>query len=125
MLTKQSALVECRRLWTWLAKHPDKTKLNWPGWKRLGRVHAWACPPCEYADQQRKYYRDWSKCKYCPLIGYAWDSCTFANSNFSKWCNAPHTERGLALRTKCALEIAAACTEALKDDRLKHGDKEE
>ena len=61
-----------REMWLWLAKHPDKNKWDWPGWKYNGGTYEMDvafrdCFACEYAGKKPdKPYEQ--ECCRCPLI---------------------------------------------------------
>lgn len=90
-----------KELWVWLSKNPDKSKIDWPGWKKLreeefhyGIALCFACDTAH--DFLQKFCKDFSQedllrisrpneqsyfkflnCVLCP-IGGCWDE-------YSKW----------------------------------------
>lgn len=93
---------EHRKLWMWLAEHPDKEKEDYfEDWERFSRPYS-HCFACEAAIQLKyKLYQE--KCNYCPLgknnIGCNDDSL---NSLYLKWWNSQSSDE----RTSLALQIA-------------------
>lgn len=85
-LTARQALEIGQELWEWLEENPDKSKDDWPGWKKYGGMFV-DCPTCEYDNQQ-----DSDGCNECLIY---WrkkpgldNHCTYHDSPFEKWCGA-------------------------------------
>lgn len=125
-LTKLRVLELCEEMWRWLAKHPNKEKLDWPGWKVNGGEYSSVleeCFACEYT-RQRKRINNRINCKLCPLK-MVWGFknantadkffcdhgecalCVNENSPYKKWDNGIN-------RKKNALIIADFCAEEIK-----------
>lgn len=63
-----------KSLWNWLAKHPDREKLEWPGWHRNGGTYrsATGCFACDYAQAMcaaLENDKSSGECRRCPI----WD----------------------------------------------------
>jgi len=93
------------KLWMWLAKNPDKYKMNWPGWKRHNGVYRkyHCCFACSSTGRT-----DSSCCHRCPLDWETHKSdslrvpCQRPNSLFALW----ECEQNLEKRTIMAEIIA-------------------
>ena len=111
MLTKLQALKECKTLWMWLEKNPDRYKREWPGWKG-NHAYISLCPCCEYA----KDLNTWSgvDCRQCPLNDFAWSGligqrCMGSSSPFRQWLNTlDYSEKSAA-----AHKMVLACRRAI------------
>ena len=121
IMTKREALEITKRMWSWLARHPDKEKRAWPGLKKLPEMSC-DCACCEYADTHVKPGE--IPCHKCPLYG-RWGSCnestcTDDDSPFGMWCRCPELapyEVVIAEKAKHARAVARLCNKELK--RLK------
>ena len=95
-------------LWKWLAKHPDKEKEDWPGWKRYkGTVEPSYCFACAAARACLNNY-NWNckcKCYHCPIEWVEGDF-RFCDNHGTPYYNFCHASLGSPDRTKYALEIA-------------------
>ena len=117
-ISRKLSLIICRSLWNWCAKHPDKKKCEWPGFKKYGEIVN-SCPCCEYSFS----FVDGGSCTHCPLLNYAWYdnndgfvACERDSSSpYRKWMNSISIE----LKQKAALQIVRACNKALKDIKNK------
>lgn len=81
-------------LWNWLANHPEKLKVDWPGWRTLYRLGIHVMPFCFFCVA-------FENCHRCPLR-----SCQSIHprSIYSRWARATDlTERtALAIRIRDA-----------------------
>jgi len=100
------ALLQTFQIWTWLAKHPDKDKQDWPQWEVLKDM-PYHCPCCNYA--QWAMLGEMKSCLFCPLFGF-WPSnthCAEGNSPYAGWRNVGRmTEESRKRRSKYAKDIA-------------------
>lgn len=90
-----------KALWNWLAKHPTKTKLDWPGWEWNGGKSKYAlyfCFACEYS------YKICGGCFHCPLDWENPISCGYDGGLFFKWKNV--SKNSHRTRKRLALQIA-------------------
>ena len=126
-LTKLTALIICRDLWTWLAENPNcADKGAWPGWRKVPAKYgamSHDCPCCEFAGT--KDLRN--GCQNCPLDGYAWKSLypcgredgfgceRDPTSSFNLWYYSSSFDS--ACRAAAARKMADACVRALADLR--------
>lgn len=102
----EEALLQTFQIWTWLSKHPNQEKVDWPRWKVIKDM-PYHCPCCNYAEwatlENDKY------CLFCPLYGF-WPfdvQCASGNSLYAGWRNAkPLSERDRIRRSKYAKGIA-------------------
>lgn len=103
-LTKRETLTICLDLWTWLAKHPDKDKSDWPGWEKL-RAFVNDCPCCEYHTTGGNYRACGPGC----LVSWEDGSCGSDSSSYQQW----YFTWILSDKVKYALQIVQLVREAL------------
>ena len=88
-----------RKLWNWLAAHPEKDKDKWPGWDANGgeyKIPINECFACEYDNEFD------SDCTHCPL---AFNDCCFGYGElFDRWFRA-RQEKDMELTRTYALAI--------------------
>jgi len=109
--TREDALLHCIDLWLWLALHPEKTKIHWPGWKFNGgylQEYTALCPCCAYTHNIGK------DCTHCPIQWCKdknkwFNPCLADDSPYRKWT----LTRNFKNRTKLALKIVELAIEAL------------
>lgn len=115
-ITKKEALEECYKLWSWLEKHPSKSKKDWPGWEDHYKTYTKQadlyCSCCDYDD-----LIDVPSCEACPLISL-WPhlnkptegSCIYSTSPYKKWdkSKSPKTKKKYAgiIANECARLLA-------------------
>jgi len=86
-------------LWTWLAKHPEKTKDEWPGWETIESL-GYGCPEIESLCFAYELCN-----RSCPVVfgdGIRHHCVDNAKSFYRKWLDADNPKD----RTKYALLIA-------------------
>lgn len=115
-LTKRKTLEICVQLWTWLSKHGNAGKEDWPGWKQLAgadidEFFPCDCPCCAYFEQHEDVSIDPPACgRYC-LIKWPGGDCLSGYSPFAAWdkpCTSD-SERG-----RLAKQIVVLANAALK-----------
>ena len=109
MLTAKKALRITRELWTWLARHPDKQKEDWPGWEKYGEMVC-GCPLCEYRNEHDL------TCIKCLVVNWGHFVCYEKPGLYYKW----NVARTPETRSKYAWGIVTLVKEA--EERLKKGD---
>jgi hypothetical protein len=86
-------------LWNWLAKNPNSTKYDWPGFATMRKLGiAYADAACFLCEDLNKGIIE--SCKLCPLHRCATTACDGSNV-YSKYAHAKGTTR-----IKLALLIA-------------------
>ena len=99
-LTKRQALIECKKMWRWLEKNPDKEKEHYCS-DMNNRPDA-ACYACEYGNQNKL------GCHGC-ILKSLWPTqpnfCLANTSPYYKWKKAEEPE----VKTANAKIIADAC----------------
>lgn len=90
-----------RKLWNWLADHPEKDKIDYfRGWPEPF-VPLNGCFACEEASEHFEGYNSgWDHCEFCPLDAGV-ISCR-SGGLYNDWNNAESPEE----RTELAREIA-------------------
>ena len=69
-LTKEKAIKEHRKMWRWLAEHPDKNKSDYFELMGIDDSDLYnRCFLCTYAEaeMERQQVDDYVGCNYCPL----------------------------------------------------------
>ena len=103
---EKKAVRDCRDLWRWLEKNPDKGKRGWSGWERIGK-RAFNCPICSANFPEKT-----GGCNECLLYGLWEDKCGLSEeSPYFKWSSSL-TDGG---RSKNARIIKEYCIKLLKE----------
>lgn len=70
-MDKNYMLKNHKKLWTWLAKNPNKQKWDWPEWKLRETICKSCCFPCQYVveryGQDAQCMKSHSRYVLCPL----------------------------------------------------------
>ena len=112
-------LERCKRMWHWLAEHPDKWKIDYVDPAGECLHYCWACQ-YEYeragsakliGETGNDYFNNYRCAKYCILRGLWPQGCERGNSPFKTW-KMPMGD-GLPGRALAALTIATGCDKAI------------
>lgn len=95
---------EHRKLWNWLAEHPDQCKTDY-FYDHPEKPHPRnRCYACDVAAEKVRSRVD-SICSYCPLGGEYVLGCSYDVGLYADWTNAGYDDN-YALRAKLARQIA-------------------
>ena len=134
----KDAILNCKKVWEWLADNPEKRKEDWPGWKNITAINY--CFACDYA---RRAENDIEvMCQKCFLLPtwtggkelmkdfYLYPCETLAVSPYAKWLyitqlldickNTSGNKPSILLKLlkekiKCANDIVTGCNLVLKN----------
>jgi hypothetical protein len=102
ILTKREALIECRKMWGWLADNPRAYKHEYFKAKHIRRVNA-SCFACEYFRTHQG-----NSCKGNCILHWKGGRCLADNSEYTKWGNSLN-------KREAALAIVSLCDQALAE----------
>lgn len=129
----KDAVLNCKKVWKWLADNPEKRKEDWPGWKNIRALNN--CFACDYASKAQTNME--TMCQKCFLLPtwrseflkdfYLFPCENLVRSPYAKWlyitellniCEKTSGNKPSVLlkeKIKCANDIVTGCNLVLKN----------
>jgi len=109
--TKKQSLIRCRKIWQWLAEHPNQPKESAYAALRLLPDDRYLCPACEYKETHNCTWDGKAdSCDRDCILDWYGKNCLSSNSQYWRWANAILDIR---VQVRTAKQIVALCDKAL------------